>query len=280
MSKSKKENHPTSRFFPEDGFIRKNFDYGDSPYFGTPGGGAKSMKDYINKRRKRVKQKISLLNYSKAFLKLANEVAQPLVTDEKIKTVDAVVKSLMATINMKGTVTTKNYDVDTTVVSVQITTNYEYIDAYKFRNALYAAADAGKAGPDGSKLLRNAHIELFDKQGRLVKEEQEQKKSNNEKVAAVILDILVRLNYKNLLVAEVNVSGTQDFNNQNIKYAVTIKSKTDEATANKMNSGVIAVIRASIVNNNKLYVELFKNNNVSLINYYNGNNNVVLSEGF
>ena len=55
---SKKE-HDTPRFFPEHGYIKRNFDYGpsESPYFGTPGGGEKSMGAFIKKRRKKVRRK-------------------------------------------------------------------------------------------------------------------------------------------------------------------------------------------------------------------------------
>lgn len=62
------------RHWPNEiGAIKKNFDYGpESPWFGTPGGGEKSMGDFIKKRRKKNKkfQKIErLLDVLEEFIK-------------------------------------------------------------------------------------------------------------------------------------------------------------------------------------------------------------------
>jgi hypothetical protein len=64
LSSSKKNKKEIStKVYPreviEDGFFRRNYDYGDSPYFGKPGGGEKSMRDWLNKKRKKKQSKAS-----------------------------------------------------------------------------------------------------------------------------------------------------------------------------------------------------------------------------
>jgi len=74
MSKNKRIDMDTRPLEP----LRKNLDYGtESPYFGTPGGGEKSMGDWIKKHReKRKKHFKQLLDGNFEVLKAATIFSQ------------------------------------------------------------------------------------------------------------------------------------------------------------------------------------------------------------
>jgi hypothetical protein len=56
MSKKNKSSEP--RKWPDDhDVIRRNYDLGEGFYNGIPGGGAKSIKEFIDKRRKKTRRK-------------------------------------------------------------------------------------------------------------------------------------------------------------------------------------------------------------------------------
>lgn len=57
MSKNKRVDMDTRPMEP----IRTNYDYGESPFFGTPGGGEKSMGDWIKKHREKRKKNFKAL---------------------------------------------------------------------------------------------------------------------------------------------------------------------------------------------------------------------------
>lgn len=266
---AKKSEHPKPRFFPEDGFIRKNFDYGDSPYFGTPGNGEKSMKDYILKRRKRNKK--SLLDKSILFLKIANEVSQ-LSTD--LKTVTAVINSLMNSVGMQGQVSILEDFNNQGYFIVTIKTNYSKIDAHKFYSILKSAASSGKAGPDAQRVLGFCRLEIISKDGP-VSETSEEKTDLNSKLVRILIDIMSKImiknqSFKELLTSPIRVDVKDNAAEGNKTIIASFSSSlTEEKDVDFINKKIISVLKTSASSGN----EFFKNKQVSLIHYFNNKNN-------
>ena len=55
--------HPKPKLWSNEiGAIKRNYDYGEGPFSGVPGGGETSMGDFLKKRRKRKIKKLEELS--------------------------------------------------------------------------------------------------------------------------------------------------------------------------------------------------------------------------
>lgn len=72
----KKDDGGQTRKWPDEyEVIRKNYDLGEGFYNGVPGNGSKSVKEFIEKRRKKTKRKAKEQGKVVAFYKNLNKLA-------------------------------------------------------------------------------------------------------------------------------------------------------------------------------------------------------------